>query len=287
MMCSWARARHFLQASVRRAPMCGTLHMSSAAATPRDGPHKNKVAIITGSTQGIGLEIARRLAQDGAHVVVSSRKKGNVDQAVEELKAENLSVSGVVCHVGKEEDQQRLINTALQWQGGIDYMISNASVSPFFGNVMDSTSEIWDKVFEVNVKSMFLMAKLSVPHMQKRGGGSIVFTSSVVGFNPLLNIGPYCVSKTALFGLTKVLAPTLTPLNIRVNCLAPGLSRTNFGSMILKDEAFTEFIMKVNNVVRLGEPKDYGGIVSFLCSSDASYITGETIVAAGGAISRL
>lgn len=287
MMCSWARASRFLQVSVCRAPMCGTVQMSSAAASQRDGPHKNKVAIITGSTQGIGLEIARRLAQDGAHVVVSSRKKVNVDRAVEELKAENLSVSGVVCHVGKEEDQQRLVDIALHWRGGIDYMISNASVSPFFGNVLDSTAEIWDKVFEVNVKSMFLMAKLSVPYMQKRGGGSIVFTSSIVGYNPVLSIGPYCVSKTALFGLTKVLAPTLAPMNIRVNCLAPGLSRTNFGNMLLKDEAMTKFMMKANNVVRLGEPKDYGGIVSFLCSSDASYITGETIVAAGGAISRL
>ncbi|KAJ1137239.1 hypothetical protein NDU88_003652 [Pleurodeles waltl] len=232
MMSSWARAGHFLRATVCRAPLCGTLQMSNAADVQRDGPHKNKVAIITGSTQGIGLEIARRMAQDGAHVVVSSRNKVNVDRAVEQLKAENLSVSGVVCHVGKEDDQQRLIARALEWQGGIDYMISNVAVSPFFGNILDSTAEVWDKIFEVNVKSMFLMAKLSVPHMQKRGGGSIVFISSVVAYNPLLSIGPYCVSKTALLGLTKVLAPTLTPMNIRVNCLAPGLTQTKFGNKV-------------------------------------------------------
>ncbi|XP_078501030.1 dehydrogenase/reductase SDR family member 4-like [Lissotriton helveticus] len=287
MMCSWARARHFLRAPGCRAPMCGTLHMSRATATPRDGPHKNKVAIITGSTQGIGLAIARRLAQDGAHVVVSSRKKVNVERAVEELKAENLSVVGVVCHVGKEEDQHRLVTKALEWQGGIDYMISNAAVNPFVGNILDSTAEIWDKIFDVNVKSMFLMTKLSVPHMQKRGGGSIVFMSSIVGYNPQWGIGVYCVSKTALVGLTKVLAPTLAPTNIRVNCLAAGLTRTKFGNVIVKDEARTDFILKGNNVLRLGEPKDYGGIVSFLCSSDASYITGETIVVAGGGMCRL
>ncbi|XP_069488881.1 dehydrogenase/reductase SDR family member 4-like [Ambystoma mexicanum] len=131
--------------------------------------HKSKVAIITGSTQGIGLAIARRLAQDGAQVVVSSRKKLNVDRAVEELTAENLSVSGVVCHIGKEADRQRLVATALEHYGGIDYMISNAAVNPFVGNILDSTAEVWDKIFDVNVKSTFLMAQLSVPHMQKRG----------------------------------------------------------------------------------------------------------------------
>ncbi|KAJ1137237.1 hypothetical protein NDU88_003650 [Pleurodeles waltl] len=117
----------------------------------------------------IGFAIARRLAEDGAHVVVSSRKKVNVDRAVEELKAENLSVLGTICHVGKEEDRQRLIAKTLEQHGGIDYMISNAAVNPFVGNILDSTAEIWDKIFDVNLKSMFLMAKLSVPHMQKRG----------------------------------------------------------------------------------------------------------------------
>ncbi|XP_069094302.1 dehydrogenase/reductase SDR family member 4-like isoform X1 [Pleurodeles waltl] len=287
MMCSWARVSRFLRVLVCRAPLCVAMQMSRTSATQRDGPHKDKVAIVTGSSQGIGLAIARRLAEDGAHVVVNSRKKVNVDRAVKELKAENLSVLGVVCNVGKEEDQQRLVTRALEWQGGIDYLISSVAVNPFVGNILDSTAEMWDKIFEVNVKSMFLMAKLSVPHMQKRGGGSIVFISSLTGYNPLPIIGPYAVSKTALFGLTKVLAPTLTPMNIRVNCLAVGLTRTNFGNVILKDEALTDFLMKANNVVRVGEPKDYGGVVSFLCSSDASYITGENIVAAGGAISRL
>ncbi|XP_069490031.1 dehydrogenase/reductase SDR family member 4-like [Ambystoma mexicanum] len=249
--------------------------------------HAQKVAIITGSTDGIGLEVARRLAQEGAHVVVSSRNKVNVDRAVEELASEKLSVSGVVCHIGKDEDRQRLVTTALEKYGGIDYMISNAAVNPFVGNIMDSTPEVWDKIFQVNVTSTFMMAKLSVPHMQKRGGGSIIFISSIGAFNPVPTIGPYSVSKTAITCLTKVLAPTLAPMNIRVNCLAPGMTRTKFGSVLWQDEQFRENWCKANNVSRLGEAKDYGGIVSFLCSPDASYIIGENIVAAGGAISRL
>ncbi|XP_069098175.1 uncharacterized protein [Pleurodeles waltl] len=145
MVCLWARARHINWVPVCRALMYGTVQMSSTAATQRDGRHKNKVAIITGSTMGIGFAIARRLAEDGAHVVVSSRKKVNVDRAVEELKAENLSVLGTICHVGKEEDRQRLIAKTLEQHGGIDYMISNAAVNPFVGNILDSTAEIWDK----------------------------------------------------------------------------------------------------------------------------------------------
>ncbi|XP_069488880.1 dehydrogenase/reductase SDR family member 4-like [Ambystoma mexicanum] len=183
-------------------------------------------------THRIGLAIARRLAQDGAHVVVSSRKKLNVDRAVEELVADNLSVSGVVCHLGKEEDRQRLVATALEHYGGIDYMISSAGVNPFVGNILDSTPEVWEKIFDANVKSTFLMAQLSVPHMQKRGGGSIVFVSSISAYNPAPIVGPYCVSKTALLSLTKVLAPALAPMNIRVNCLAAGLTRTKFADVI-------------------------------------------------------
>ncbi|XP_078501028.1 dehydrogenase/reductase SDR family member 4-like [Lissotriton helveticus] len=284
-MFSWARASRLVRVQVIRAPICCTPQISTTAEIR--GPHTQKVAILTGSTHGIGLEIARRLAQEGAHVVVSSRKKDNVHQAVTELKAEDLSVTGVVCHVAKEEDRQRLVATALEQYGGIDYLISNVAVNPFVGNILDSTAEMWDKVFEVNVTSMFLMAKIAVPHMQMRGGGSIVLNSSIVGYNPVPNIGIYSISKTALFGLTKVLATSLAPMNIRVNCVAPGLVRTRFGSVIWKDEAWTEELSKTNSTFRIGEPTEFGGIVSFLCSSDASFITGETIVAAGGGNSRL
>ena len=261
--------------------------MRSTTVAERGGIHSGKVAIITGSTEGIGLDIARRLALAGASVVVSSRKEANVERAVGELRAENLNVSGVVCHVSKEEDRQRLVNKALDEYGGIDYMISNPAVNPFVGNIWETTEEMWTKVFAVNVTSMFLMAQLSVPHMRKRGGGSIIFTSSIVGYNPLPMIGPYCVSKTALFGLTKVLAKVLSPMNIRVNCLAPGLTETKFGAVLLKYEELVKEALKANDIQRIGKPNDYGGIVSFLCSPDASYINGETIVASGGGISHL
>ncbi|KAF6351674.1 hypothetical protein mRhiFer1_010173 [Rhinolophus ferrumequinum] len=121
-----------------------SVRMASSGVARRD-PLANKVALVTASTDGIGLAIARRLAQDGAHVVVSSRKQQNVDRAVAALQGEGLSVTGIVCHVGKAEHRERLVATAVKLHGGIDILVSNAAVNPFFGNLMDVTEEVWDK----------------------------------------------------------------------------------------------------------------------------------------------
>ncbi|NP_001269917.1 dehydrogenase/reductase SDR family member 4 isoform 3 [Homo sapiens] len=229
-----------------------SVRMASSGMTRRD-PLANKVALVTASTDGIGFAIARRLAQDGAHVVVSSRKQQNVDQAVATLQGEGLSVTGTVCHVGKAEDRERLVATTL----------------------------------DINVKAPALMTKAVVPEMEKRGGGSVVIVSSIAAFSPSPGFSPYNVSKTALLGLTKTLAIELAPRNIRVNCLAPGLIKTSFSRMLWMDKEKEESMKETLRIRRLGEPEDCAGIVSFLCSEDASYITGETVVVGGGTPSRL
>ncbi|XP_036700420.1 dehydrogenase/reductase SDR family member 4 isoform X1 [Balaenoptera musculus] len=304
-----------------------SVRMASSAAARRN-PLENKVALVTASTDGIGFAIARRLAQDGAHVVVSSRKQQNVDRAVATLHKEGLSVTGTVCHVGKGEDRERLVATAVNLHGGVDILVSNAAVIPFFGNLMDVTEEVWDKILDINVKATALMTKAVVPEMEKRGGGSVVIVASVGAYRPFPGLGPYNVCKTALLGLTKNLALELAQRNIRVNCLAPGLIKTNFSRMprvqtrpphdpflrctvrlrnsdttqaisyLLKkrfpfflqlwdDQARLESLKATMQIKRIGKPEDCAGIVSFLCSEDASYITGETVVVAGGMPSRL
>ncbi|KAG9486944.1 hypothetical protein GDO78_007027 [Eleutherodactylus coqui] len=224
----------------------GSYTMQSVRGLQAPRKLEGKVALVTASTDGIGLAIARRLAQDGAKVLVSSRKQQNVDKTVQELKMEGLDVEGTVCHVGKNEDRVKLVNTAVQKFGGVDILVSNAAVNPFFGNVLDSTEEVWEK-----------------------------------------RLGPYCVSKTALLGLTKVLAPELRSLNIRVNCLAPGLIRTRFSSVMWENESALDQAKLNLGISRIGEPEECAGAVSFLCSPDASYITGETLVVAGGGQSHL
>ncbi|XP_029435216.1 dehydrogenase/reductase SDR family member 4-like [Rhinatrema bivittatum] len=255
--------------------------------TTASGVLADKVALVTASTDGIGFAIARRLAQDGAKVVLSSRKQENVDKALAQLREENLMVSGTICHVGKEQDRERLILKAVEQYGGIDILVSNAAVNPFFGNILDSTEEVWDKILDVNVKATFLLVKKVVPHMEKRGGGSIVIVSSLAAYTPFPSLGPYSVSKTALLGLTKVLAPELASKNIRLNCLAPGLIKTKFSSALWQNQSMAKQFLSVLGAHRIGEAEDCAGVVSFLCSPDAAYISGETVVVAGGSQSRL
>ncbi|XP_069341706.1 dehydrogenase/reductase SDR family member 4 isoform X1 [Eulemur rufifrons] len=263
-----------------------SVRMASSGVTRRD-PLANKVALVTASTDGIGFAIARRLARDGAHVVVSSRKQQNVDRAVAALQEEGLSVTGTVCHVGKAEDRERLVATAVKLHGGIDILVSNAAVNPSFGSLMDTTEEVWDKILDINVKATALMTKAVVPEMEKRGGGSVVIVASIAAFSPFPGLGPYNVSKTALLGLTKNLAIELAPRNIRVNCLAPGLIKTSFSSMFWMDKAKEESMKETLRISRIGKPEECAGVVSFMCSEDASYITGETVVVGGGTPSRL
>uniref|UniRef100_A0A1A8BU54 Dehydrogenase/reductase (SDR family) member 4 n=1 Tax=Nothobranchius kadleci TaxID=1051664 RepID=A0A1A8BU54_NOTKA len=246
-----------------------------------------KVAIVTASTDGIGLATAQALGKRGAHVVVSSRRQANVDKAVALLQSQSIKVTGTTCNVGSGEDREKLVQMTLDQCGGIDILVSNAAVNPFFGNIMDSTEDVWDKILSVNVKSSFLMTKLVVPHMEKRGGGNVIFVSSVGAYQPMQALGPYCVSKTALLGLTRALAPELAQSNIRVNCVAPGVIKTRFSSALWKNEDVVEELKKQLSIKRLGEPEEIGGVIAFLCSEEASYITGETITVTGGMGCRL
>lgn len=193
---------------------------------------EGKVCVITASTDGIGLAVAKRLGLEGAKVVVSSRQQANVDEAVKCLKNLGIDVLGLVCHVANAGHRKRLFEETIKKFGGIDILVSNAAVNPAQSAVFKTSEEVWDKIFEVNVKSAFLLAQEAKPYMIKRGGGSIVFISSVGGFNPMKFLGAYAVSKTALFGLTKAAALDCVKDNIRVNCVAPGAINTNFAKTV-------------------------------------------------------
>ncbi|XP_066199752.1 dehydrogenase/reductase SDR family member 2, mitochondrial-like [Saccopteryx leptura] len=231
----------------------------------------------------IGFAIAQRLAQDGAHVVVSSRKQQNVDRAVAALQGEGLSVTGTACHVGKAEDRERLVATALEHCGGVDILVS---VAVFLGNVgstLGTSEEVWDKILNVNLKAPALLLNQLLPHMEKRGGISVVLVSSLVVYTPLHQIGAYNVSKTAILGLTKTLSKELAPKNIRVNCLMPGVIDTPFSQVVRMKDSFCSCPTEHQGTFpyQNGKPEDCSGVVSFLCSPDASYIKRESIVVAG------
>ncbi|CAM1320098.1 DHRS2 (predicted) [Pycnogonum litorale] len=160
-------------------------------------------------------------------------------------------------------------------------------MNPTVSFILDTEEAAWDKIFEINVKSAFLMTKEIVPHISKRGGGSVVYVSSVAGFKAIGPLSAYSVSKTALLGLTRAVAEQCAPMGIRVNCIAPGIIRTKFSRMLFAHPEAEKKINEDTLLGRIGEASECGGVVSFLCSDDASYITGENLPVTGEMFSRL
>ncbi|KAG5561301.1 hypothetical protein RHGRI_004362 [Rhododendron griersonianum] len=226
---------------------------------------QGKVAIVTASTQGIGFSIAERLGSEGASVVVSSRRQNNVDEAVEKLRARGIEVLGVK-------------------HGKIDVIVSNAAVNPSADAILETKEAVLDKLWEINVKAAILLLQDATPHLQK--GSSVIFISSAAGYQPLASLAMYGVTKTALLGLTKALAAEMAP-DTRVNCVAPGLVPTRFADFLTTNDEARMAIEEKIILNRLGTTQDMAAATAFLASDDASYITGETLVVAGGAPSRL
>lgn len=253
----------------------------------KGGKLKGKVAIVTASTDGIGFAIAKKLGDEGASVVISSRKENNVQKAVNDLRNSGIQVEGVVCHVGNSEQRKKLFEIANTKFGGVDILVSNAAVNPSVSPILETEEKVWEKIFEINVKCAWLLAKEAYPELQKRGGGNIVFVSSIAGYQPMEPLGPYSVSKTALLGLTKAIANEVVHDNIRVNAVAPGIVATKFASAITSSEAGKEKSLSIVPMKRFGKPSEIANAVVFLASEDASYVTGETIVVAGGAYAHL
>ncbi|KAH9605358.1 hypothetical protein KSS87_011737 [Heliosperma pusillum] len=245
---------------------------------------EGRVAIITASTQGIGFGIAERLGLEGASVIISSRKQKNVDEAVDKLKSKGIEAFGVVCHVSNAQQRKNLIDQTVQKYGKIDVVVSNAAVNPSVDNILDTKESVLDKLWEINVKASILLLKDASPHLTNNS--SVVFVSSIAGFGPQASMAMYGVTKTALLGLTKALASEMAP-NTRVNSIAPGFVPTHFADFITSNATIRKSVEEKTLLNRLGTTEDMGAAVAFLASDDAAYITGETLVVAGGMPSRL
>lgn len=248
---------------------------------------QGRVAIVTASTQGIGFSIAKRLAQEGAKVMISSRREENVNNAVQLLSKEGLQVSGVVCHVGKQQDRQKLLDETKAKFGGLDILVSNAAVNPSVGPVLDTSEDVWDKIFDINVKSTYLLMKEARPLLKQGKSPSIIIVASIAAYQPFDLLGVYSLSKTALVALCKATYEDLSRDGIRVNCIAPGVIKTKFSQAMYQSEEIENATKSRIAMGRLGLPDEMGGIAAFLASDDASYITGESIIASGGMPSRL
>ena len=241
-----------------------------------------KVALVTGSTRGIGKSIAEELAAAGARVAISSRKAEACVQAKQELERRGFEVLAQPCNVSRKEELQGLVDATLRKWGRIDIAVANAASNPYYGPLTGVPDDAFDKIFANNVKSVLWLAAMTLPGMAERRSGSFIVVGSIGGLIANTVIGAYGMSKAADHHLVRNLAAEWGPKNVRVNAIAPGLVRTEFARALWEDEKRRTEREAATPLRRLGEPRDIGGIAAFLASDAAAFITGQVIVADGG-----
>jgi NAD(P)-dependent dehydrogenase (short-subunit alcohol dehydrogenase family) len=241
-----------------------------------------KVAVITGSSRGIGRAIAERMAEHGAKVVVTSRKVDACEEVVQAIEAKGGEAFAHGCNIGRKEELQKLVDTTLQKWGGIDILVCNAAVNPYFGPSLNMPDEAYDKIMNSNVRSNFWLCNMVLPQMAERGGGSIIIISSVGGLLGSSMIGVYGISKAADMALARNICVEWGPKNIRANCIAPGLVRTDFAKALWDNPEIYQQTIKEYPLRRIGEPDEIAGAAVFLAGPSGSFMTGQTIVIDGG-----
>ena len=242
----------------------------------------DQVALITGSSRGIGKAIAEEMSAAGAKVVISSRKQEACDQVRDEIRARGREAISIACNIGHKEDVEGLVKGTLEQLGRIDIVVCNAAVNPFYGSLMKLDDDAWDKTMNCNVKSGWWLTKLVVPHMVERGSGNIILISSIGAFRSTSVLGVYGISKAAEAQLARNLALELGPKGIRVNAIAPGLVKTDFAKALWSNPAILQNVEQRAPLRRIGQPVDIAGVAVFLASQAASFVTGQLIVADGG-----
>lgn len=240
-----------------------------------------KVALVTGASRGIGEEIAKLLAEQGAHVIVSSRKLEDCEAVVAGIRAEGGKAEALACHVGRMEDIEAAFAYIRAVHGRLDILINNAAANPYFGHILDTDLAAYEKTVDVNIRGYFFMS-VEAGKMMKAHGGAIVNTASVNALQPGDKQGIYSITKAAVVNMTKAFAKECGPFGIRVNALLPGLTKTKFAGALFEDESMYERWMNEIPLRRHAEPREMAGTVLYLVSEAGSYTNGECIVVDGG-----
>lgn len=242
-----------------------------------------KTAIVTGSSRGIGRAIAHLYAEAGARLVVSSRKLDACQRVVDEIKGAGGEATAIACNIADKEQVHRLAEQSEAAYGPADILVCNAAVNPFYGPMSKIPDEAFAKVLDVNIRSNVWLVNRVAPGMAARGGGSIVIISSVAGLTGSRSLGAYAISKAADIQLARNLALEWGEQGIRVNCIAPGLVKTDFAKALWDNPDTLSRSLAVIPLKVVGEPQDIAGAALLLGSSAGRFITGTTIVVDGGA----
>ena len=243
---------------------------------------KEKTAIISGGSKGIGKSIAFKYAEAGANVVICSRKKDNLDSAIEEAQTLGFNIIGIECNTGEKESINNVVDKTLEQFKRVDILVNNAAANPYYGPILNSQDSHWEKIWDINVKGYFNFIKACSKSMKDNKYGKIINVASIAAKTPLDGLGVYNISKAAVVMLTKVLAKEMAGSNVQVNTLAPGLIKTDFSKALWEDESVYNEIIKAIPQARMGEPDDISGMALYLASEASDFITGSMFVVDGG-----
>src|SRR5215510_13189111 len=241
-----------------------------------------QVAVITGSSKGIGRAAAETMAGLGAKVVISSRKADACEAVAAAIKSRGGEAIVIPCNISRKEEIEGLVKGTLKHWGKIDTLVCNAAVSPYLGPLEKIPNEAFDKIMSSNIKSNLWLCNSAIPGMAERGGGSVVIVSSIGGLRGSAQLGAYGISKAADMQLTRSLAVEWSPRGVRVNCVAPGLVKTDFARALWEDPERLKRTVSTAPLRRIGEPDEIGGVVAFLASRASAFMTGTVTVADGG-----
>jgi NAD(P)-dependent dehydrogenase (short-subunit alcohol dehydrogenase family) len=241
-----------------------------------------KTAIVTGSSRGIGRAIAEAFAAAGARVVISSRKAEACAATAEAIRAAGGTAAAIPCHIGDKAQLAHLVAETRRQFDAIDILVCSAGINPFYGPLEQVEDATFDRIMATNVRSNLTLASLVRAEMAARRDGAIIIVSSIAGLRGTPGLGPYAISKAADMQLARNLALEWGKDNIRVNCLAPGLIRTDFARALWADEALMKQRLAVTPLGRIGEPDEVAGAALLLASPAGRFITGQTIVIDGG-----
>jgi len=243
-----------------------------------------KVAIITGSSRGIGKAIAEQMADHGAKVVISSRKAGPCEEVAEAINAIHAGAAiAIPANISSKEDLQRLVDETRKAFGQVDVLVCNAASNPYYGPMSGIGDDAFRKILDNNIIANNWLVNMVAPEMQARKDGAIIIVSSIGGLRGTPVIGAYAISKAADMQLARNLAQELSPHNIRINCIAPGLVKTDFAKALWDTPEGERRASQGTPLRRLGEPDDIAGAAVFLASRAGAWMTGQTIVVDGGA----
>jgi len=241
-----------------------------------------RVALVTGASRGIGESIAKLLGEQGAHVIVSSRKIDDCQAVADAIVAAGGSAEGFACHVGNMEDIEKTFAFIREKHKKLDILVNNAATNPYFGHILETDLGAFQKTVDVNIRGYFFMSVEAGKLMKEQGKGSIINTASVNALQPGEGQGIYSITKAAVVNMTKAFAKECGPLGIRVNALLPGLTKTKFaGTLFTHDDIYQQVVGQIP-LRRHAEPEEMAGTVLYLASDASSFTNGECIVVDGG-----